>query len=169
MSASTTAQPQATETDVPWLEPIEDRAWRGLRRIDLLVLGAIARDLHADSQLSEADYQVLTNVSEADDHQVRFRELATRMQWSTSRLSHQLARMERRQLIQRQDHPEDGRGSNVTLTPHGHAIVTEAAPHHVRSVRRHLFDALSPAQVRHLADIAETLTAHHATSDRGRP
>ena len=43
------------------------------------------------------------------------------------------------------------------LTDAGFAALAAAAPGHVEGVRRHLFDALSPAQVDQLRRISETL------------
>ncbi len=152
-------------SDAPrWLNREEDRAWRGVRWTSQAVLGAIAHDLYAESGLSDADYQVLTDVSESAEHRVRFGELASRMGWSTSRLSHHLSRMSDRGLIERRSCGDDGRGSDVLLTPHGDEVIRNAAPDHVESVRRHLFDALDAEQVRHLADITAALRAHHTAS-----
>jgi hypothetical protein len=46
------------------------------------------------------------------------------------------------------------------LTDAGFAALAAAAPSHVESVRRHLFDQLSPEQVKQLHDICETLLGH---------
>lgn len=51
----------------------------------------------------------------------------------------------------------DGRGAEVVLTDAGVAVITEAAPLHVESVRRHLIDALTPEQLRTLAEVGEVL------------
>lgn len=155
------------EQDVPWLSPIESRAWRGLRRIDPVVLGAIGRDLHAEAELSEADYDVLTALSETDGRRLPFRELEQRTGWSSSRLSHQVRRMAERGLVERADDPDDGRSSVVALTDDGWRAIADAAPDHVRSVRRHLFDALTREQTQQLAAIAERLLAHHGTGIDG--
>ncbi len=148
---------------VPWLSPVEDRAWRGLRRLDPVVLGAIARDLHADSELSEADYDVLSNLSDADSRRLPFGELEARTGWTSSRLSHQIRRMAGRGLVERVANPDDARSSVVELTDIGWAAIVEAAPHHVRSVRRHVFDALSERQVEQLEEITARLLAHHGS------
>lgn len=144
-----------------WLNHVEDRAWRGLNRVQLLVFSEITRDLQRDSALSVADYDVLSNVSESAAGRWRFGDLAARMRWSTSRLSHHIDRMVARGLVERVDRADDGRGSDVILTELGRATIEAAAPPHVESVRRHLFDHLSPEQVAQLADITETLLAHH--------
>jgi DNA-binding MarR family transcriptional regulator len=120
----------------------------------------LSRDLAGDSGFSDADYDVLSHVSESPGHRIRLTDLAARMLWSKSRLSHQLTRMQQRGLVGREEHPSDGRGTVVVLTPHGWDAIRAAAPGHVASVRRHLIDLLSPAQVAALGDIAETVVNH---------
>jgi len=120
----------------------------------------LTRDLARDSGLSEADYDVLSNVSEAAGHSMRLGDLAAHMLWSKSRLSHHVARMERRGLVARQDDPSDGRGAVLTLTEAGWQAIRDAAPGHVESVRRHFLDLLTAEQVQTLADISETVLAH---------
>ena len=151
------SQMSATE----WLNDVEDQAWRGLRRVNLLALAEVSRDLQQDSGLSDADYEVLTKLSESAGDQCRSRDLATRTRWSTSRLSHHLGRMEQRGLINRSPSPDDARGSNVTLTASGRATIEAAAPQHVRSVRRHIFDHLTEEQVTQLASIVTAIASHH--------
>ncbi len=147
-------------TNTEWLNDVEDRAWRGLRRVNLLALAAVSRDLQQDSGLSDADYEVLTTLSESGDR-CRFRDLAARTRWSTSRLSHHLDRMEGRGLIGRSPSPDDARGSDVALTANGRATLETAAPHHVRSVRCHIFDHLTKEQVSQLASIVAAISNHH--------
>jgi DNA-binding MarR family transcriptional regulator len=143
-----------------WLDEAEMRAWLGYRRMFLLLNAAVNRDLAADSGLSEPDYDVLSNLSDAPDHRGRLSELAARMLWSQSRLSHHISRMEQRGLVAREGHETDGRGSVVVLTKAGQRAIVKAAPQHVESVRGHLIDVLTPAQIQALGDIAETVVGH---------
>ena len=139
---------------VRWLTPAEDRAWRGYRRMRTLLDLRLARDLAADSGLSEADYDVLSTLSEAPGDRWRASELAARLLWSSSRLAHHVGRMERRGLVARAAVDSDGRGAEVVLTARGRQLVEEAAPRHLESVRRRLVDLLTPAEVDTLASIA---------------
>jgi DNA-binding MarR family transcriptional regulator len=120
----------------------------------------VARDLLVDSGLSDADYMVLVNLSEADGHRIRMQDLAARLNWSKSRLSHQLARMQTRGLVQREECPSDARGAYAVLAAGGLAAIEEAAPKHVDSVRRHFIDVLDADQLAALADIGERVTDH---------
>ena len=144
---------------VRWLTPAEDRAWRGYRRLRTMLDLQLARDLAADSGLSESDYDVLSTLSEAPDDRWRARALGHRLLWSSSRLAHHVGRMERRGLVRREAHPSDGRGAVVALTPDGRGVLAAAAPLHVESVRRHLLDVLTPAQVETLAELTEAVLA----------
>jgi DNA-binding MarR family transcriptional regulator len=149
-----------------WLDPAEDRAWRGYRRMRALLDLQINRDLARDAGLSEPDYDVLSNLSETDGHRWRLSDLAARMLWSKSRLSHHLTRMQQRGLVTREDCPEDGRGAVVVLTQGGLRAIQAAAPDHVASVRRHLIDLLSSDQIAALGDITQTVLSHLATLDQ---
>jgi DNA-binding MarR family transcriptional regulator len=122
----------------------------------------ISRDLARDSGLSEADYDVLSNVSESARQQLRLSDLAAHMLWSKSRLSHHVARMEQRGLVARQASPSDGRGAILTLTEAGGHAIRAAAPAHVESVRRRFIDLLSAEQVEALGDLTETVLDHLA-------
>jgi DNA-binding MarR family transcriptional regulator len=126
---------------------------------DLLDL-AVSRDLTRDAGLSEADYDVLSNLSESPDQRQRLNDLAARMLWSKSRLSHHLSRMRQRGLISREDCPSDARGTVISLTGQGLAAITGAAPGHVESVRRNFVDLLTPAQVDALAELTHTVIEH---------
>jgi DNA-binding MarR family transcriptional regulator len=143
-----------------WLDDVEDRAWRGYRRMRALLDLQLSRDLADDSSFSDADYDVLSYVSECDERRARLTDLAARMLWSKSRLSHQITRMQHRGLVDREEHPLDGRGTVVVLTDRGWDAIRTAAPSHVASVRRHFIDQLSREQVKVLGDIAEVVTRH---------
>jgi DNA-binding MarR family transcriptional regulator len=147
-------------SDVSWLSPEEERAWRAYRRMRTLLDLQIARDLATDSHLSESDYDVLSTLTEKPGRSWRASELAARLSWSSSRLAHHAGRMERRGLIARGECAEDGRGATVTLTDAGWAALRTAAPQHVASVRRHLIDLLTPAEVEALASVAGKVLEH---------
>src|SRR5436190_655223 len=56
--------------------------------------------------------------------------------------------------------PDERRGQNAVLTDDGFAALEAAAPFHVESVRRHLFDVLSTEQLAQLRAINDTLLEH---------
>jgi DNA-binding MarR family transcriptional regulator len=67
--------------------------------------------------------------------------------------------MERRRLVQRVECAEDGRGAFIVITPQGRAAIEQAAPGHVNTVRRLVFDALSPQEVDTFATIIDKALA----------
>lgn len=146
--------------DAKWLSEDEDRAWRGYLRMRTLLTAQISRDLGDDSGLSDPDYTVLSNLSEAEGRRQRLNELAARMLWSKSRLSHHIGRMEERGLVAREDCVTDGRGAFVVLTKTGLRAIQAAAPPHVASVRRHFIDLLTPQEIVTLTAIAAKVVDH---------
>jgi DNA-binding MarR family transcriptional regulator len=141
-------------TSPRWLTARQEQAWRRYRRMRTLLDLQIARDLNHDSGLSEADYDVLSTLSEKPGSQWRTRDLAAQLLWSTSRLAHHLGRMEQRGLVTREPSADDARGSLISLTPQGQSVLQQAAPPHIASVRRHLLDLLTAEEVQTLDTIA---------------
>jgi DNA-binding MarR family transcriptional regulator len=142
-----------------WLTEREDRTWRAYRRMRTMLDLQLARDLARDSRLSEADYDVLSTLSEVDGQRMRLTELADLLLWSRSRLSHHISRMQQRGLVHKEDCADDGRGAYLRLSDAGMLAIESAAPDHVASVRRHLIDQLTPAELDTLGAVAERVVA----------
>jgi DNA-binding MarR family transcriptional regulator len=73
--------------------------------------------------------------------------LAELAYYSRSRLSHTVARLEARQLVQRSDDDADRRGVVASLTEAGRAVLAKAARDNVQTVREHFIDLLSPSEL----------------------
>jgi DNA-binding MarR family transcriptional regulator len=146
-----------------WLSDREQRAWRGYRRMRTLLDLQLGRDLMRESGLSEADYDVLSGLSETEGHRLRLGELAAQMLWSKSRLSHHITRMQQRGLVRREECSDDGRGSMIVLTEAGWRGIVEAAPGHVESVRRHMIDLLTEDEIEALAALTGRVVERLAT------
>ena len=130
-----------------WLTDDEQRAWRGLVQMTSRLDSRLNRELQQTAGLSLADYDVLVLLTEAPDGRLRVFELAEELQWEQSRLSHHLARMQRRSLVAREECTTDRRGAFVVLTDAGRDAIEKAAPGHVALVRQLVFDGLSVEQV----------------------
>jgi len=111
-----------------------------------LLPAALNRQLQQDSALTLPEYEVLVQLSEAPGHRQRPFQICEGLNWEQSRLSHQLTRMERRGLICRRECAADGRGAFIELTAVGAEAIGAAAPKHLATVRRLIFDRLSDAQ-----------------------
>jgi DNA-binding MarR family transcriptional regulator len=149
-------------TDVQWLTEIEERAWRAYLESSKVLFDALDRQLQREADIPHAYYEILVRLSEAEGRAMRMSELADRTLSSRSRLSHAVARLEERGWVTRENCPTDRRGQIATLTHAGFAMLTEAAPGHVETVRRYVIDALSPDQLRSLSEIGETIVARIA-------
>jgi DNA-binding MarR family transcriptional regulator len=136
-----------------WLSEEEQRAWRGLLRMTSQLNARMNRQLQDECGISLADYEVLVALSEAPEGRLRVFEVADALTWEQSRVSHQLARMQRRGLITREGCATDARGAFAVLATAGRTAIERAAPAHVEQVRQLVFDELSHEQVSALTEI----------------
>ncbi|MFG2103542.1 MarR family winged helix-turn-helix transcriptional regulator [Micromonospora echinaurantiaca] len=143
-----------------WLDPDEQRTWRAFLTASRALMETLDRELQRDAGMPHAYYEILVRLSEAPGRRLRMSELAEASGASRSRLSHAVSRMEAAGWVRREECPTDRRGQVALLTEAGFATLAAAAPGHVEGVRRHLFDALTPAQVDQLRRISETLADH---------
>jgi DNA-binding MarR family transcriptional regulator len=148
-----------------WLDADEQRTWRAFLGATHLLFDRLDRELQRDAGIPHAYYEILVWLSEAPERCLRMSDLARRTRSSRSRLSHAVARLEERGWVNRRDCPTDKRGQIAALTDDGYAALTTAAPGHVDGVRSHLFDALSPEQVRQLRQISEAIMRPLAADD----
>jgi DNA-binding MarR family transcriptional regulator len=135
----------------------ELRIWRDFVETTEAVRTELGRRLQTDTGLSPGDYVVLLTLSEAPAHRLRSSELAARIDWERSRLSHHLGRMERRGLIAREECLTDNRGAEVVLAAAGADAFRRATAPHFRAIRDLFIDALTPDQVAAAGDIARAL------------
>ncbi len=155
MSTSSTAG----STEPRWLSADEQCTWRNFLTAWQWLLASVDGQLQRDAGIPLAYYEILVRLSEAPGQALRMTQLAAASASSKSRVSHAVARLEERGWVRRADCPTDRRGQIAQLTDEGFAALSAAAPGHVEQVRRVLFDALSPRQLRELAGISDTILA----------
>lgn len=142
-------------TQTRWLDEREQHAWRGYLAMHAHLTARLHRALQAEAGLSLSDFDVLVQLTDRPEPRMRVTELAEALQWEKSRLSHHLARMQRRGLVCREQCPDDARGAYIALTGQGRQAIEHAAPSHVETVRNLVFDQLTDEQVETLAVITE--------------
>jgi DNA-binding MarR family transcriptional regulator len=142
---------------VQGLNPAQMHAWLRFVAVVELVPGLLDSQLQRDSSLSHFEYYVLAMLSEAPDQTLRMTGLSSMTNSSLPRLSHVVKRLEERGFVQRTPCPTDRRATNASLTEEGWAIVQEAAPGHVRTVRENVIDPLTDEQVAQLDAISNQL------------
>lgn len=140
-----------------WLDDDEQATWRAYLATVQLVDQALDRQLQRDAGMPHAYYMLLAMLSEAPGRSLRMSDLAAVTNSSQSRVSHAVARLEELGWIRRDRAPADRRGSVAVLTDSGYEVLAATAPGHVEAVRRVLFDPLTSAQVRHLAEICHAV------------
>ncbi len=139
------------------LNEVEAAAWVGYRRMRSLLDLEIARKIARETGLSEADYEVLLNMSA---RRWRLYRLAQRMLWSKSRLSHQVSRMQARGLVTREQSSADGHGGLVVATAEGRRAAAAATPIYFASVRSNFIDVLAQDQVVMFGEATQRVVAH---------
>ncbi|TQL47100.1 MarR family transcriptional regulator [Homoserinimonas aerilata] len=143
--------------DTPWLDERQLRAWKNFVAVVERLPGALDSQLQRDAELSHFEYYVLAMLSEAPGRTLRMTALADMTNATLPRLSHVVARLEKRGYIDRSQCAEDRRATNATLTELGWTKVVATAPGHVRNVRANVIDRLSDEQLDQLGAIAEAL------------
>jgi len=157
---------ETTDSATTWLTEDEQRAWRIHLDVSRLLMYQLERDLQPFG-LTNNDYEILVNLSEAEDRRMRMSDLAKSTLQSKSRLSHQITRMEAAGYVRRENCEEDRRGLFAVLTEHGWETMRHVAPRHVASVREHFIDLIPPHA---LAAYREALSpvADHLRTTRPR-
>jgi DNA-binding MarR family transcriptional regulator len=148
--------PEATR----WLDDAERRTWLAWVFSTRLLWEEFERDLQQQAGIPYGYYEILVMLSETPSRSRRMSELADATQSSRSRLSHAVARLEALGWVRRDTCPTDRRGALAVLTDEGFAALEAMAPQHVESVRTHLFDQLTPAQIQSLGEISDALLEH---------
>lgn len=148
------------------MSPEETAVWHAWKGMTETVRGLVARDIADATGLSDPDYGILSRLADLGGGRLRQHELAASMNWSKSRLSHQLSRMQGRGLIDRA-RSVDGAVA-VSITSAGREALGRARPVHAAAVRRHLLERLGPGQVPAVLDMARKLDPAALESGAGR-
>ena len=129
-----------------WLTDAEMRAWRGFitRSADLIEI--ITKDLEPFG-LDGGDYQLLAMLSESPGRKMKMCDLAETLGLSRSGLTRRMEGVLKAKYVSRVSDQNDGRAAFAQITEKGLTLIKKVAPHHVASVRRHMIDLLSPAEV----------------------
>jgi DNA-binding MarR family transcriptional regulator len=145
--------------DALWLTPEQLRDWRSVVALLMMLSPALDAQLKRDSGLNNFEYHILASLSDAPTHALPMSDLAAIAQGSMSRLSHAVSRLEQAGWVERHACRDAGRRTAARLTPTGLRKIEEAAPGHVREVRRLVVDQLTPDQLQALGVAARAIVA----------
>lgn len=149
--------PVTTQLEPRWLTAGQQRIWRSYLNGVARITDSLDAELRPYG-LDLGEYEILVHLSESEHHALRMSELAERVRQSRSRLTHTISRMEAKNLVVRTACPSDRRGVIAQMTDHGYALLVDAAPAHVESVRRALVDRVDPADFEALGRVMEAVT-----------
>ncbi|MBV1941228.1 MarR family transcriptional regulator [Streptomyces sp. BV286] len=143
---------------------------------ELLLWQSLGRLVHSLPRLLEEDmgrtgvtmteFAALLLLSEAPDHRMRMSALATASGLTPSRITRIVDGLSRHDMVRKERHSQDARGSEAVLTDTGLHAMRAAQPAHLASARRRVLDHI-PADL--LPGIAETLARLADTQQRQRP
>lgn len=145
-----------------WLSAKEQASWRAWIEASNTLNHRLSADLQREHDITLADYEILVQLSEHPERRMRMSELAEATLASRSRLTHQVDRLVKRGLVERQECELDKRGAFAALTDAGWSAIETAAPDHVASVRAYLVDLLTPEEFAALGKACERISQNLA-------
>ena len=133
-------------------EPISHRdprlsTWAVFLRAHARLVRELERELQAEQRLALTDYDVLVQLSVAEERRLRMSELADRLLLSRSGATRLVDRLVAEGLVERITCDTDRRGQWAALTDAGVDRLRAAAPTHLRGVAEHFLDRLSPDEL----------------------
>ncbi|MFL6118345.1 MarR family winged helix-turn-helix transcriptional regulator [Actinophytocola sp.] len=147
----------ASESPFALLSDDETRAWYAYMKVNLRLRYEMNRQLRADHGLSLADFDVLVALISDEQTTLSVSDLAIRIGWERSRVSHQVRRMADRALVETTVSEADKRVTVVSLTPAGRDTLAAASRSHVALVRRMFLDTLDSRSARQIALLFEQI------------
>jgi DNA-binding MarR family transcriptional regulator len=134
----------------------EMRAWKALRLMTRYLEAHLGRELSQSSGLSMQDYDVLSSIAPLSGHRWCSKKLADHLQWSFSRLSHHLDRMEVRSLVTREP-CEHGASIDIVISDEGMRAIRSATAQHLAAVRAAFLDRLQPGDLDTIERLSEAV------------
>ena len=133
------------------------RAWQAFLDAQSTVMRQLEADLVAADGMTLAEFDVLITLRLAEEHRLRMTELSERVRLSPSGLTRLVDRLTHGGLVKRIRCASDRRGTWAVLTAAGKERVDHVMPIHLRGIRKHFANRLSPADLNLLADALEGL------------
>ena len=129
----------------------EFRAYAALIASSTLLQRAVEKNLQEQAGLTQVQFEILMNLSNAGDSGMCMAQFADVFIVSCSGLSYQVAQLESRGWITRQRSDDDERGVVARITTKGQRMRQRVFAGHVDIVRNAFLDAIQPGEL-------ETLT-----------
>lgn len=118
------------------------------------IFGRVLKDLSEHTGLSEGDFGLLDRLVNVGNGILRQQELADSLEWTKSRLSHHLTRMEKRGLVKRKPLDTE-RGIQVVITSAGRSAFDATRPVLSKAIRKHFLDQLTDEDIELITRLAK--------------
>lgn len=143
------------------VDPVRLGAYFALIEVTSLLRHAIEQQLRDAADLSFVQFQILSRLDRhSPTGSARMTDLADAVVHSRSGLTYQAGLLEKAGLVTRSPTPGDERGTTVTITDTGRALLAGIMPGHVEVVSRLLFEPLSHADAEVLAGLLGPIRDH---------
>ena len=123
-------------------------AWGALLQVHALLVPVLDRTLREAAQLPLTWYDVLLELSAADDQGLTMSDLAGRVVLSRTRVSRVVDELVDAGLVRREANPADARSAFAMLTAEGRARFRQAAPIYLAGIEQHFAQALPDSDLR---------------------
>jgi len=141
------------------LDAEEMAAWRAFVLANARIVKLLQGELENEQGLSLPAYECLVRLSEAADGRLRMSDLATFATLTPSGLTRLIDKLVADGLVERLRCETDARVVYAAITPAGRQRLRNAYPTHLRGVREHFIDLLTPAQLSALHAALDPLVA----------
>jgi DNA-binding MarR family transcriptional regulator len=129
------------------ISPEEFRAYAALIASSTLLQRAVEKNLQEQADLTQVQFEILMNLSNAGDAGLRMAQLADALIVSRSGLSYQVAQLESRGWITRRRSTDDERGVVARITAKGERMRQRVFAGHTEIVRSAFLDAIEPSEL----------------------
>ena len=142
------------------LDATELGAYFALIEVSSLLRHTVELQLREAGDLSYVQFQLLARLGDSPEGSARMTDLADGVVYSRSGLTYQAQLLEQRGLVTRAPSPDDERGTTVTITAQGRAVLDTVFPGHVAVLTELLFEPLGRADVESLDDVLGRVRDH---------
>lgn len=139
-------------------------AWGALLQTHAALVPELDRSLRSHSGLPLAWYDVLLELSAADDGRLRMSELAERAVLSRTRISRVVDELVRARLVAKEPNRVDARSSYAVITTEGRQRFEASAPHYLAQIEQRFAAGLTDDELRTIARALRRVQTHSITT-----
>lgn len=156
-----------TASTMPGLDIAEQKSWQNFLDSALRIYATLNRSLVDSHGLALNDVRLLDILDGSDTGSARMGDLAEGLMSLPSRVTRQIHRLEKLNLVTRVASPDDRRGVLAIITDQGRSLLADAMQTYGAEVRAHYLDRLSRAQITAMGENCRRISA--GLQEDGRP